>query len=264
MKTFCKKFLVIVAIFLAIFATIGVTSSPNSTFAASIEANDDTSFLGLRPWNYGVGGEINGTKGLKDRTWIIASNIFVDISVVASYLVLGYVIYGGYLYMFSGGDVSKVTAGKRTLTNAFIGLAIVLLASIILNSINIALIGDNNGGLISGCSTTVANGDVKTAECVNANTLVTNLINWVIGISGVVAVVFVVLGGVGYMTSAGDAQKAAKARKTLTYALIGLAIVGLSGLITAFVSNTINSGKTGKTTSYINETIISKEVTYEN
>ena len=132
--------------------------------------------------------------------------------------------------MFSSGDASKAAAGKKTLTHAFTGLAIVMLANVILNAIRIALLGAN--GKFSNC---IGN------ACVDANTMVTNAIQWVIGIAGVVSAVFIVIGGIGYMTSSGDSSKLQKSKSTILYALIGLAIVALAEAITAFVSNLIRN-----------------------
>ncbi|HUT22686.1 MAG TPA: IPT/TIG domain-containing protein [Candidatus Bipolaricaulota bacterium] len=55
------------------------------------------------------------------------------------------VIYGGFLWMTAGGDADKVTKAKKVLVNAFIGLAIILLAfsitSFIINSLQEAVLG---------------------------------------------------------------------------------------------------------------------------
>lgn len=201
-------------------------------------------FLGLTSWNCGV--NIHDEESLKTGIWTIVANVATDITVIAAYLVLGYVIYGGYLYIFSSGDPGKVSAGKKTLTQAFIGLAIVMSANIIMNTIRFALLGSSRNLL-----------NCATESCVDPGALVTNVIQWVIGIAGAVAAIFVVQGGIAYTTSAGDPGKLQKAKQTITYALIGLAIVALAELITAFVSGMIRNA--GNTTGYINQTIISKE-----
>ena len=56
---------------------------------------------------------------IKAGVWTIAANVLTDITVIASYLVLGYVIYGGYLYIFSAGDPGRTAAGRKTLAHAF-------------------------------------------------------------------------------------------------------------------------------------------------
>ena len=205
-------------------------------------------FLGLTSWDCGV--EIKDEPSLKEGIWLIVSNIATDITIIAAYLVLGYVIYGGYLYIFSSGDPGKVAAGKKTLTQAFIGLAIVMSAFVIMSTIRFALLGA--GGKF-GCDFMSENGD----GCVDANTVVTNAIQWAIGIAGAVAAIFVLYGGISYTTSAGDPGKLQKAKQTIIYALIGLAIVALAEAITAFVSGMIRDADNQ---AIYNQTIISKEI----
>lgn len=265
-----KKILTVCGIVAMVFAPIVAMAGPNvfaegesgdssSSGSSAIfpgrSAADDMcsgSFLGLVAWDCGV--SISNQEDLKSNIWIIASNIAKDIAVIATYLVIGYVIYGGYLYTFSGGDPGKLATGKKTLVQAFTGLAITMLASIIVGAIRIALLG--NGGNIGNC-TAGAN------ACVTANDLVKNLIDWVIGIAGVVSAVFLVYGGIQYVTSSGDPSKLKRAKDTILYALIGLAIVALATVITAFVSNTIRDASKGESASVTNNIFIAKEV-YDN
>ena len=219
------------------------SQSPKAVF----DDDECRNFLGLVSWNCGV--HISDEASLKNGIWQIVSNIATDITVVAAYLVLGYVIYGGYLYIFSTGDPGKVAAGKKTLTHAFIGLAIVLSAYAIMSTIRFALLGA--GGKLA-CDP-LNNG----AGCVDPNTLVTGAIQWVVGVVGFVALIFVVYGGIAYITSTGEPGKLQKAKQTILYALIGLVIVALAEIITAFVSGIIrNANGMG----YTNTTIISKEL----
>lgn len=249
MKNFIKKCLIIITILGATLSVTNLSSAP--VFAEDPPEDPDCRyFLGMTSWDCGFNKTPTTPDELENGIWIIASNIFIDITIAASYLVLGFIIYGGYLYIFSGGDTGKVASGKKTLTNAFIGLGITLLANVILSSIRIAIIGERQEML--NCAET---------KCVEDTALVGNLLGWVLGITGVVAFAFVVIGGIGYITSAGDPNKVQKSRKTLIYALIGLAIVGLSSVISAFVTNIIKDAN--KTGAFINETTIAKEVTNE-
>lgn len=206
-------------------------------------------FLGLTSWDCGV--NISDEDSLKAGILQIAANVATDITIIAAYLVIGFVIYGGYLYMFSYGDPNKAASGKKTLTNAFIGLAIVMSAYLILSTIRFALLGA--GGKFN-CDLLSETG----AGCVNANDVVTHAIQWFIAIAGVVAVIFVVYGAISYITSSGDPTKLQKAKQSIIYALIGLAIVALAEAITAFVSGMIRDANNAA--SYTNQTIISKEL----
>ena len=237
-----KLLLSLIIVLTAISAVSLAVAQP--TYADSAFSGSCRDFLGLTSWDCGV--NISDQDSLKAGIWTIAANVLTDITVIAAYLVLGYVIYGGYQYTFSSGDPGKVAEGKKTLAHAFIGLAIVMSASAILGSIRIALVGGS--GNIGNC---------VGSSCVNPNDMVINLIQWVVGVAGVVSAVFVVYGGITYATSSGDAAKLQRAKNTIVYALIGLAIVALAEVITAFVSNMIREANKD---AYVNETIISKEV----
>ena len=189
---------------------------------------------------------MNTETQLVNNIAVIATNILTDLTVIAAYLVLGYVIYGGYLYMFSSGDPGKAAAGKKTLQHAFIGLAITMSAYAIFGAIRIALVG--NSVELSQCA--------EEGGCVTGDVMITNLIQWVLGMAGAVAAIFVVVGGWGYITASGDPNKLQKAKTTILYALIGLAIVALAEILTAFISNLIKdaNGETSfvQTTEVIN------------
>ncbi len=202
--------------------------------------------MGLKSWDCGV--KID-QDDYKSGIWTIAANVATDITVLASYLVIGYVIYGGYLYIFSAGEPGKIATGKKALTHAFTGLAIVLLAHVILASIRVALLG--NSGYFADC--------LADDGCVQPGDLFLSMVNWVIGIVGFVSAIFVTYGGISYTTSSGDPAKLKKAKDIITYSLIGLAIVALSTIITAFVSSTIRSASTSLNP-IEQTTIISKEV----
>ena len=248
MKEVAKKLMVVCGIIVSICAAMIFTSS-KPVFAYTFTGRgvycDHSEFFGLVAWDCNV--TISDDTNLGKGIWMIAANVATDIAIIATYLVIGYVIYGGYRYTFSGGDPNKVASGKKTLTQAFIGLAITMLASIIMGAIRIALVGD--GANIGSCAGT---------ECVKPNVMVTNLINWATGIAGIVSAAFLVYGGIQYTTAAGDPNKLKKAKDTILYSLIGLIIVALALVITAFVSSTIRDSAKN---ALINDNItIAKEV----
>ena len=74
-----------------------------------------------------------------------------------------------------------------------------------------------------------------------APSVITTVLNVVIGIVGVISVIFIIIGGYMYATSAGDPGKTKKAKDTILYSVIGLAVALLSFAIVNFVlSNIIN------------------------
>ena len=226
MKNIIKKIFVV----LAVIASVSVVTSINHNqpvYAGSLGSCDE--FLGMKPWYCGVDDNPSSPEALKSNAQQIALNIMEDIATIATYLVIGFVIFGGYLYMFSYGDPVKAANGKKTITRAFIGLAITMLAKVILGAMHAAL-GESFGEGVN-CAT---------QECISGDELVRSAIDWFIGMAGIVAAIFIVVGGWGYMTSQGDPGKLQKAKATLIYALIGLLIVALSRAITVFVFNIIN------------------------
>jgi hypothetical protein len=71
------------------------------------------------------------------------------------------------------------------------------------------------------CNNNNVSAEVKAAAgCSNAKkdkfpSVVTGILNGVIGMLGLVAVVFIIIGGVNYMTSTGDLGKTKKAKDTI-------------------------------------------------
>lgn len=223
---------------LGIATPVMATDGPDSTGSGS--------FLGLVHWYSDVEDVVDsGTTKLHDNCdgisncmtlanfiATVAMNVLTDATVIAAYLTLGFVIYGGYQYIFSSGDAGKVATGKKTLTSAFIGLAIVMLSYVIFNTIKVVLLS------AAGADCTPVAGETCLVN-VDAGKLFDNTSGWVIGISGIVAAIFLVYGGITYITSSGDTAKLEKAKKMILYSLIGLAIVGLAQLITSAISGAI-------------------------
>lgn len=58
-------------------------------------------------------------------------NIIMAIVWFAGAIAVGYLVYGGILYITAGGDAEKATKGKTAVINAIIGMIIVLLSLVI-------------------------------------------------------------------------------------------------------------------------------------
>lgn len=249
--------LALVAIFMSFFAT--PVSAANLFEGRGTNNNTEScfNFLGLTSWDCGL--VIDDISNIKGGIWQIVANVAIDITVIAAYLVLGFVIYGGYLFMFSRGDPNKVATGSKTLIQAFIGLAVVMSAYIIMNAIRIALLG---GGSAAFNCDPVSGGD----ECMSGDgaSLIVSALTWIYSITGIIAAVFVVFGGISYITANGDPSKLQKAKNTILYALIGLIIVALAEIITSFVAGKINDAKTNPSSSAILITNPKKELYEKN
>lgn len=249
----------------------------------SSNADAASSFLGMKPWYEGLTHKVDpndpnseerldcvidkayddkgnpasrdnasGCWGLASFVWTAATNVASDLAIITALGAIGFVIYGGYLYMFSGGEATKVYSGKKTIINAIIGLAIAMLANIIFTAIRAILLHDGNYEK----ATVTVDGEYYTTHLVELHDpglVITDLISWAVGIAGIVCVIFLIYGGVGYITSSGDSNKIKKAKDAILYALIGLAIVGVAEVITAVAANMIrDSINKSTTTSSIN------------
>ena len=141
----------LVVAFFSIFSLTFVWSevTSESVQAAVIEESVDSScansIFGLRPWYRGVVtrdssgsctiGKIaqdeNGNTKLAGFVWVIILNLMYDASLVSSIVATGFVIWGGYKYIMSEGDPSRVMTGKKIITGAVIGLVLTISASVI-------------------------------------------------------------------------------------------------------------------------------------
>ena len=140
----------IASFILAVFMGITATMAFFPTGAAYAGCDDDVLF-GIRPWYKGLTTTVNGdcvidkTKAEGDKmpsfVWRIVLNITADLTVLIGYGAIIFVIWGGFKYIMSNGEPGKVAQAKSILTNAMIGLAVALLATVIVNTI-IAVIGN--------------------------------------------------------------------------------------------------------------------------
>ena len=101
--------------------------------------------FGLRPWYEGITESQNGkceikfpdgdAENMAQFVWAIVLNVLYDVSVLVGYIAIIMIAWGGYLYMFSRGMPDRAERGKKTLIAAIAGLAISMLASVIMNTI---------------------------------------------------------------------------------------------------------------------------------
>lgn len=70
---------------------------------------------------------------------------------------------------------------------------------------------------------------------VSVNSLITTIVNIFSFVVGTTAVIMIIVGGFRYVTSGGDSGKLGSAKGTITYALVGIAIVALAQGMVRFV-----------------------------
>ncbi|HEX8182908.1 MAG TPA: hypothetical protein VF575_04890 [Candidatus Saccharimonadales bacterium] len=108
-----------------------------SRFAVSEEcAAIEPSFFGLKPWYHYLDTDakcnvidfnfldINGRSDIA----LIALAIVDDLLRIAGIIAIGYIIYGGILYVTSQGSPDQTQKAQNTIQNALIGLVIAVLA----------------------------------------------------------------------------------------------------------------------------------------
>lgn len=140
---------------------------------------------------------------------ILANGANVLVSLVAVYALLGLVI-GGMSYIMSAGDESRAATGKKTIFYAIIGIVVAGSAEIIMRAIQFG-------------------------EATPLYTRVLSMTNVLLVPAGVVAFVALLYGGYQYMISGGDESRASKAKHAIFYAILGLLVIGIAGIITNVV-----------------------------
>ncbi len=139
-----KKFLIsLVVALISVFGFLSATTT--NVYADDGCEPGATVFFALKPWYAGwTDGECNikapGKGEIPKFVWSIVLNLMYDVAVLVGYVAVIMVAYGGYMYMFSRGDVGRVERGKKTLIAAITGLIIAMLASVIMNTISTILI----------------------------------------------------------------------------------------------------------------------------
>lgn len=79
------------------------------------------------------------TPGTGTDAKVILANIQKWLTGVIGVIAVIFLIIGGLMYITAGGDQNRIVAAKATLTNAVIGIIIILLANAIIWVIGLAL-----------------------------------------------------------------------------------------------------------------------------
>lgn len=126
--------------FLALFAAAPMVAVTAPASPASAACNDR--LLGIPVWYRGV---VDGDckiempqgdeKALSGFIWKIVLNVIEMVLVIVVYIVVAFILYGGFLFMTGGGNPSTVEKARKTILNAVIGLAISMASIAIVNLI---------------------------------------------------------------------------------------------------------------------------------
>lgn len=101
--------------------------------------------LTLKPWFQGLQksdcktmksiGDKNddSTATLSTYIWTIVLNIVEDLLHVAGFVTVGFIIYGGFVFLTSGGSPDRANQGRKTVLSAVIGLVVAMASIALIN-----------------------------------------------------------------------------------------------------------------------------------
>lgn len=152
-----------VAVFCAGLSSSVTFADTTTSTTSSGSCSNDKSILLFPAWFHGLKCDITHTttrdsndKVISQGTtetakldnindiWIIVMNIVQWLIIAGGYVSLYFIIWSGFKYITAAGDPQKVTAAKNTITNAVIGLIIVLASVAIVRTIQAGI-----GGIIT-------------------------------------------------------------------------------------------------------------------
>ncbi|MBM3210509.1 hypothetical protein FJZ39_04185 [Candidatus Saccharibacteria bacterium] len=112
--------------------------SPHAPVADA--ASCDQRLLTIPPWYRGLttGSDCalvspDEAGGISAYIWKIVLNVSEIFIQLIGYIAVGFIIYGGFMYMISQGSADGISSAKKIITNALIGLVIVIAATAIVN-----------------------------------------------------------------------------------------------------------------------------------
>jgi hypothetical protein len=127
-----------------IFLTIIFVCLLSPGFVLAQGVTQDTGSAAMRQLNVGAGFEEGDEIYVSDPRGIAVNIIKILLSILGALFTL-LVVYGGYLYLTSQGEESKVTKAQSTIKSAIIGLIIIMLAYSITVYVGRALVGAIGG-----------------------------------------------------------------------------------------------------------------------
>lgn len=127
-----------------------------SPVATPVSAGCEDRVLGIPPWYRGLTNGVEGDCALKSPSdfavapdpsnpddkgrdgltvyvWKIILNVVDMVLVITLYIAIGFIMYGGFLWLAAGARPDMVTKGRKAIMNAAIGLVISMAAIAIVN-----------------------------------------------------------------------------------------------------------------------------------
>jgi ABC-type Fe3+ transport system permease subunit len=95
----------------------------------------EKAFLGFPSWYHYLNGVTDSAGGCTPQitgindVWLIVAAIIEILLQVAAIIAVGFVAYGGFLYLTSQGDSNKAAQARQTIINAIVGVVITVFAA---------------------------------------------------------------------------------------------------------------------------------------
>lgn len=132
------------AFVVVVLGAAGVVALAPQSAMAETTCDKNGMFLTLKPWYYGVtntdcsiqvpASVTFGPGGEKNAFfWAIGLNVVEDLLQIVAYATVGFMIYGGFLFLTSAGAPEKATAGRKTILNAAVAMIIAMFAVTFVN-----------------------------------------------------------------------------------------------------------------------------------
>lgn len=119
-------------VFVSIFALIPVSTTYYAHAQTSTTTTTTSSGDRVQSGLDSISSAYPDTVVTKDSTLASLAKKVIDVALyVSAMLAVLFIIYGGYQYIFSAGNDETAKSGRKTLFNALIGLAIIVLSYII-------------------------------------------------------------------------------------------------------------------------------------
>lgn len=172
--------------------------------------------------------------GLPTFIFRIVLNIIEIALQLVAYAAAGFIIYGGFKYLTSAGSADRVTAGRKIITNAVIGLVISFMSVAIINLVSGNIASPSAGKCATGASAEIDPDCVGIAR-VQADSAVGGILTTAYYAAGVVAVIVIIVSSIFYVISQGDPGKTKRAKDGILYSVVGLIVIMMAFVITNFV-----------------------------
>lgn len=174
------------------------------------------------------------SSGISQFVFTIALNIVEILLQLVGYAAVGYVIYGGFKYLTSAGSADRITAGRKIITNALVGLVISFMSVAIVNLVSIGITA-NNGTTCEATTDGQVDPDCVGIAKVDSGQAIAGVLNTVYFAAGMAAIIVIIVSAIFYVISQGEPAKIKRAKDGILYALVGLVVILLAFVITNFV-----------------------------